>query len=90
VGQFLAEILLARAHGRRPITLIGFSLGARVIYHCLLAMSKRTDCQTTGIVEDVVLLGAPVSASPKQWRQMCKVVGGRVINGYCQTDWLLR
>ena len=54
-------------------------------------------------MEDVILLGgnfmsfkdflsvkAPVSASPSQWRQICSVVGGRVINGYCQTDWLLR
>uniref|UniRef100_A0AC34RGP2 Transmembrane and coiled-coil domain-containing protein 4 n=1 Tax=Panagrolaimus sp. JU765 TaxID=591449 RepID=A0AC34RGP2_9BILA len=88
VGEHLADILLARQHGKRPITLIGFSLGARVIYHCLLAMSRRPDC--VGIIEDVVLLGAPVSASPKQWRQMCTVVGGRVINGYCNTDWLLR
>lgn len=36
------------------------------------------------------MLGAPVSASPNQWLQICKVVGGRVINGYCNTDWLLR
>uniref|UniRef100_A0A915DH25 Transmembrane and coiled-coil domain-containing protein 4 n=1 Tax=Ditylenchus dipsaci TaxID=166011 RepID=A0A915DH25_9BILA len=27
VGEHLAEVLLTRAHGRRPITLIGFSLG---------------------------------------------------------------
>jgi hypothetical protein len=88
VGEHLADILLARHHGKRPITLIGFSLGARVIYHCLLAMSKRQDC--VGIIEDVVLLGAPVTASTKQWEQMCTVVGGRIINGYCSTDWLLR
>uniref|UniRef100_A0AC34G4I6 Transmembrane and coiled-coil domain-containing protein 4 n=1 Tax=Panagrolaimus sp. ES5 TaxID=591445 RepID=A0AC34G4I6_9BILA len=88
VGEHLADILLARHHGKRPITLIGFSLGARVIYHCLLSMSKRQDC--VGIIEDVVLLGAPVTASSKQWEQMCTVVGGRIINGYCSTDWLLR
>uniref|UniRef100_A0A914D6B5 Transmembrane and coiled-coil domain-containing protein 4 n=2 Tax=Acrobeloides nanus TaxID=290746 RepID=A0A914D6B5_9BILA len=88
VGEELAEVLLARAHGKRPITLIGFSLGARVIYHCLMTMSQRSDC--VGIIEDVVLLGAPVSASPKQWKQIAKVVGGRIINGYCNSDWLLR
>ncbi|KAK0408685.1 hypothetical protein QR680_004098 [Steinernema hermaphroditum] len=88
VGEHLAEVLLSRAHGKRPITLVGFSLGARVIYHCLLAMSKRTECR--GIIQDVILLGAPVSASPKQWKQLCSVVGGRVTNGYCETDWLLR
>ncbi|WKX92939.1 hypothetical protein Q1695_010734 [Nippostrongylus brasiliensis] len=88
VGEHLAELLLSRSHGKRPISLIGFSLGARVIYHCLLAMSKRSE--SAGIIEDVILLGAPVSASPKQWEQLCTVVGGRVINGYCETDWLLR
>ncbi|VDM81091.1 unnamed protein product, partial [Strongylus vulgaris] len=41
VGEYLAEALLSRSHGKRPISLVGFSLGARVIYHCLLAMSKR-------------------------------------------------
>lgn len=88
VGEHLAEVLLSRSHGKRPISLIGFSLGARVIYHCLLAMNKRAE--SAGIIEDVILLGAPVSASPTQWSQLCSVVGGRIINGYCETDWLLR
>uniref|UniRef100_A0A915PH89 JAB1/MPN/MOV34 metalloenzyme domain-containing protein n=1 Tax=Setaria digitata TaxID=48799 RepID=A0A915PH89_9BILA len=88
VGEQLAEVLLSRAHGNRPITLIGFSLGARVIFHCLMAMTKRSTC--FGIVNDVVLLGAPVSASPIQWQQISRVVGGRIINGYCNNDWLLR
>uniref|UniRef100_A0A914QAP7 Uncharacterized protein n=1 Tax=Panagrolaimus davidi TaxID=227884 RepID=A0A914QAP7_9BILA len=55
---------------------------------CLLAVSKRQAC--LGISEDVVLLDAHVTASAKQWEQMCMVVGGRIINGYCSTDWLLR
>lgn len=88
VGEHLAEVLLSRSHGKRPITLIGFSLGARVIFHCLLTMSKRSE--SVGIIEDVILLGAPVTASPKEWSKVCSVVSGRVINGYCETDWLLR
>uniref|UniRef100_A0A183CT85 SLC12 domain-containing protein n=1 Tax=Globodera pallida TaxID=36090 RepID=A0A183CT85_GLOPA len=40
-------------------------------------MSKRVP-DSLGIVQDVILLGAPVSASPSQWRQLCS------------TDWLLR
>ncbi|CCD70531.1 putative membrane protein F35D11.3 [Caenorhabditis elegans] len=88
VGEQLAEVLLSRSHGKRPITLIGFSLGARVIFHCLLTMSKRSE--SVGIIEDVILLGAPVTASPKEWSKVCTVVSGRVINGYCETDWLLR
>lgn len=38
----------------------------------------------------MVLLGAPVTASPNQWQQISQVVGGRIINGYCNSDWLLR
>ncbi|KAL3087544.1 hypothetical protein niasHT_024937 [Heterodera trifolii] len=92
VGEHLAEVLLTRQHGRRPITLIGFSLGARVLYHCLLEMSKRMP-ESLGIVQDVILLGAPVSASPSHWRQLCSVnlpILFQLINGYCKSDWLLR
>ncbi|XP_006862473.1 PREDICTED: transmembrane and coiled-coil domain-containing protein 4-like, partial [Chrysochloris asiatica] len=41
VGKHLAHILLTRQQGRRPVTLIGFSLGARVIYFCLQEMAQE-------------------------------------------------
>ncbi|PRD22548.1 UNVERIFIED_CONTAM: Tmco4 [Trichonephila clavipes] len=88
VGRHLAEVLLERQHGKRPITLIGFSLGARVIFHCLKEMAKRKDCE--GIVEDAILLGAPVSGHPQNWHDLAKVVNGRIVNGYCKGDWLLK
>ncbi|NXS93343.1 TMCO4 protein, partial [Jacana jacana] len=88
VGKHLAHILLSRQQGKRPVTLIGFSLGARVIYFCLQEMAQEIDSQ--GIVEDVVLLGAPVEGEAKYWKAITKVVSGRIINGYCRGDWLLR
>ncbi|XP_074831668.1 transmembrane and coiled-coil domain-containing protein 4 isoform X2 [Carettochelys insculpta] len=87
VGKHLARILLSRQQGKRPVTLIGFSLGARVIYFCLKEMAQEKDCE--GIIEDVVLLGAPVEGEAKYWRPFSKVVSGRIINGYCRGDWLL-
>ncbi|KAM7098913.1 transmembrane and coiled-coil domain-containing protein 4 isoform 1-T16 [Molossus nigricans] len=87
VGKHLAHILLSRQQGQRPVTLIGFSLGARVIYFCLHEMAQEKDCQ--GIIEDVVLLGAPVEGEAKHWEPFRKVVSGRIINGYCRGDWLL-
>ncbi|EMP28308.1 Transmembrane and coiled-coil domain-containing protein 4 [Chelonia mydas] len=87
VGKHLAQILLRRQQGKRPVTLIGFSLGARVIYFCLKEMAQEKDCE--GIIEDVVLLGAPVEGEAKYWKAFTKVVSGRIINGYCRGDWLL-
>ncbi|XP_074017581.1 transmembrane and coiled-coil domain-containing protein 4 [Numenius arquata] len=87
VGKHLAHILLSRQQGKRPVTLIGFSLGARVIYFCLQEMAQEKDSQ--GIIEDVVLLGAPVEGEAKHWKAITKVVSGKIINGYCRGDWLL-
>ncbi|CAC5401214.1 Uncharacterized membrane protein F35D11.3,Transmembrane and coiled-coil domain-containing protein 4 [Mytilus coruscus] len=88
VGKELAETLLAREQGNRPVTLIGYSLGARVIFHCLEEMAKRKCCE--GIIEDVILLGAPVSGDAKSWKNLGKVVAGKIINGYSKADWLLK
>ncbi|OWK54604.1 Transmembrane and coiled-coil domain-containing protein 4 [Lonchura striata] len=84
VGKHLAHILLSRQQGQRPVTLIGFSLGARVIYFCLQEMAQEKDSQ--GIIEDVVLLGAPVEGEAKHWRSLTRVVSGRIINGFCRTS----
>ncbi|MEE6482190.1 hypothetical protein FKM82_013175 [Ascaphus truei] len=42
-----------------------------------------------GIIEDVVLLGAPVEGDAKKWEPLTRVVAGRIINGYSRGDWLL-
>ncbi|XP_078615535.1 transmembrane and coiled-coil domain-containing protein 4-like [Branchiostoma floridae x Branchiostoma japonicum] len=88
VGKQLAEVLLTHQQGKRPVTLVGFSLGARVIFYCLKEMAKRKDCE--GIIEDVVLLGAPINGKPENWMPMDRLVSGRIINGYCRGDWLLQ
>lgn len=36
------------------------------------------------MVEDVVLLGAPVDGSEKAWKRMARVVAGKIVNGYCR------
>ncbi|CAL1545276.1 unnamed protein product [Lymnaea stagnalis] len=101
-GRELAEVLLARQQGNRPVTLIGFSLGARVIFSCLEELSKRKASE--GIIEDVILLGTPSTGDPKVWSSFAKVVAGKIVNGYCRQgslypllfsckyrgDWLLK
>ncbi|KAI0640135.1 DUF726-domain-containing protein [Trametes polyzona] len=85
-GSVLAEILLHRHLGVRPITLIGFSLGARVIFYALLELAKKG---AYGIVQDVFLLGATVTAPLRTWLEVRSVVSGRFVNGYARNDWVL-
>ncbi|KAM9343209.1 transmembrane and coiled-coil domain-containing protein 4 [Pholidichthys leucotaenia] len=87
VGKHLAQVLRSRQQGKRPVSLIGFSLGARVIYYCLQELASEKGSE--GVVEDVILLGAPVDGSEKAWERMTRVVAGRIVNGYCRGDWLL-
>ncbi|XP_024536740.1 transmembrane and coiled-coil domain-containing protein 4 isoform X4 [Selaginella moellendorffii] len=85
----------------RPVTLLGFSLGARVIFSCLEHLAKKGNGMllftwrelmilvTGGIVERVVLLGAPLSLDRKRWMNARKIVAGRFVNCYSSNDWIL-
>ncbi|KAM3402635.1 hypothetical protein ACQJBY_006471 [Aegilops geniculata] len=87
VGIMLAEVLLNGLQGSRPVTLIGFSLGARVVFKCLqeLALSGNNE----GIVERAVLIGAPISVNDELWGPARKMVAGRLVNVYSTKDWIL-
>lgn len=40
-GKELARALLNREHGSRPVTLVGYSMGARVIFSCLRELAHQ-------------------------------------------------
>jgi Protein of unknown function (DUF726) len=92
VGIMLADTLAERAHGNRPVVLIGYSFGARVIFFALLELAKRSleGKDMSGIVLDVYLMGAPVPADSASWTSIRSVVAGRLVNGYSSSDWILR
>lgn len=85
-GSVLADVLMKRHLGVRPISLAGFSLGARTIFYCLLELAKN---KAFGIVQDVYLLGTTITANQRQWREVRGVVSGRLVNAYAQNDWIL-
>ncbi|TFY75706.1 hypothetical protein EWM64_g8307, partial [Hericium alpestre] len=85
-GSVLADVLMQRHLGVRPIVLIGFSLGARVIFYALLELAKQ---KAFGIVQDVFLLGTTVTAPQRTWIQVRSVVSGRFVNGFARNDWVL-
>ncbi|XP_010526790.1 PREDICTED: transmembrane and coiled-coil domain-containing protein 4 isoform X2 [Tarenaya hassleriana] len=86
-GRLLAEVLLKGLQGNRPVTLVGYSLGARVIFKCLQALAETEE--NAEIVERVVLLGAPISINNETWQEVRKMVAGRFINVYATNDWTL-
>ncbi|XXG97256.1 hypothetical protein Hte_003552 [Hypoxylon texense] len=85
-GEVLADALINKAQGERPVTLIGYSLGAKVIYVCLQQLAER---KAFGLIENVVLLGAPTPCNSADWRRIRSVVTGRVVNAYSTNDYIL-
>ncbi|OWB83491.1 hypothetical protein B5S33_g2121 [[Candida] boidinii] len=85
-GAILADTLIRKKLGVRPVTLVGFSLGSRVIYSCLLELAKRGEY---GLVEDVYLFGSPYVVKVDQIALARSVVSGRFVNGYSKKDWIL-
>ena len=85
-GEVLADALINKVQGERSVSLVGQSLGARVVYSCLLTLAKRG---AFGLVDNVVLMGAPVPSDAEQWRAMRSVVSGRLINVYSKQDYIL-
>lgn len=85
-GRVLAQALIDKVQGERPVTLLGYSLGARLIYSCLDELANR---KAFGLVESVVIAGAAAPADAVLWRRLRAVVSGRLINVYSTNDYLL-
>ncbi|KAH8585178.1 uncharacterized protein ELE39_002111 [Cryptosporidium sp. chipmunk genotype I] len=83
----LADVLCSiEATGDRPIKLVGYSMGARLIY---LALQIMYDRKQFNKVQDVVLLGLPSSLNTKKWIKARCVVSNRLINVFSRSDWVL-
>ncbi|PSN63576.1 DUF726-domain-containing protein, partial [Corynespora cassiicola Philippines] len=85
-GEVLADALINKVQGERPVTLIGYSLGARLIFSCLQKLAER---KAFGLIESVVLLGSPCPSDAADWRQIRSVVSGRVVNVFSTKDYVL-
>ena len=86
VGEVLADALVNQSQGEQPVSLVGYFLGARVIYSCLASLARRG---AFGLVEDVVLMRAPCPSGTRNWRIMRSVVSGRLVNCYSANDYVL-
>ena len=85
-GLILADSLIDRNLGARPITLVGFSLGARLIFSCLRELANKG---AFGLIQNVYLFGSPIVNSKEEYLRAKTVVSGRFVNGYASNDWIL-
>ncbi|KFY34500.1 hypothetical protein V494_06735 [Pseudogymnoascus sp. VKM F-4513 (FW-928)] len=85
-GLILADSLIDRNLGTRPITFVGYSLGCRVIFSCLRELSRRG---AYGLVQNVYLFGSPIVAKKDDYLKARSVVAGRFVNGFARNDWIL-
>ncbi|KAI0853736.1 DUF726-domain-containing protein [Daldinia vernicosa] len=85
-GAVLADVLINRIYGERPVTLIGYSLGARIIYCCLMILAEK---RAFGLVENVIIMGAPCPSEVRVWATMKSVVASKLVNVYSKKDYML-
>ncbi|KAM0486124.1 hypothetical protein ACHAPX_000826 [Trichoderma viride] len=83
---FADAILRQKFHGDRPVSLIGYGLGARAIYTCLMVLAER---RQFGVIDSVVMMGCPAPSESRVWLTLKSVVCGRLINVYSEHDYML-
>lgn len=85
VGLKYAYPLLS-ALPERQITLMGFSLGARVAYYIMRGWPQTADRR----LKDVILLsGAVRRQADKNWSLHVENITGKLVNIYNEDDWVL-
>jgi len=87
-GLLLAD-LIARTKSVRGFTLMGHSLGARVIYYALNALSTKNTKRK--FIKDVYLFGGAVDRTDRSgWERAANAISGNIYNYYSDNDWVLK
>ncbi|MBC9786108.1 DUF726 domain-containing protein [Heliobacterium chlorum] len=84
-GILLAD-LISRVKSNNGYILMGHSLGSRVIYYLLQALSTRSE----QYIKEVHLFGGAVERRTSEWERLSKSVSGKIYNYYSLNDSILR
>ena len=84
-GKALANCIRNRDFGPGTVSLIGFSLGTRVIFSCLEELAREDQVY----LHDVVLLGGAAPAEAAPWCERRRAIAGRLVNVYSSRDKVL-
>lgn len=83
-GAVLADAITRTKENK--ITLVGHSLGCRVIYYALQSLSVSSVVK----IDDVILLGGAVGKEDSVgWKQAAKAINGNIYNCFSTKDQLL-
>lgn len=85
-GEAIANCIVSHVLGERGITLIAHGLGCRIVSLALMTLAER---KMYGVVDTVVMMGAPIVADAASWSVMKSVVSGRMVNVFSPTDYML-
>lgn len=102
-GHTLATEILRGCHGRRAVTLLGYGLGAVVCFTAAKdiaaaaasgsfsadAAREKDILGPHQLLQDVILMGAPVSKSREDWLSIRRASSGRVLNCFSSNDLVL-
>jgi len=85
VGREVLPPMIAEVARGRPVNLIGHSLGARVVHHCVAGEAAESLA-----LNDVVLLAGAADLDAPDWADCVARLGGRLYNAYSPRDAILR
>lgn len=86
LSSCLSDLITGHLHGERGLSLIGYGVGARAIYLTLTYLAER---KLYGLVDSVVLMGAPIPSDTGTWTALKSVVTGRFVNVFAKNDYML-
>lgn len=85
-GKLLGDWIADDGFGCLPITLVGYSLGTRVIVAALEQLAQRN---SEGKIYDIYFIGGAVARNDSRIRHLNKLVSGSVVNVYSKKDTVL-
>jgi hypothetical protein len=96
-GKLLAHIILQGGTGGRPVTFIAHSMGSKVVMACMEELVSQLVNETSnnrvhsirGLIQDVIIMGTPVTPDAELFSSARSIIAGRFINCYSTRDWLL-
>ncbi|PLW44517.1 hypothetical protein PCASD_11478 [Puccinia coronata f. sp. avenae] len=88
-GILLADMIEQRAHGARPLTLIGSGMGSITVFRAILELSKRGHGAGDFLIEQVILICSPLAPGAGEWKTVRRMAARRVVNVYSRNDWVL-